>query len=334
MISIILFHIFALQNELNMQRNFYVLITVLLLGFMACTQKAEDGQTTTSKETLDIVTTTGMIGDVVKNIVGDKANVASLMGPGVDPHLYKATQGDLKRITEADVIFYNGLFLEGKMEEILLKLAKKKPVFAISEKMPKSRFIDYNIGKKEERKSKQIFDPHIWFDVDLWSNSVDVILEKMKAQDAKNEAYYTKNAANYKRTLKNLHTESQQKIASIPKAQRLLITSHDAFGYFGKAYDIEVNALQGISTVTEFGLKDVSNLVNMIIDRDIKSVFIESSVAAKPLEAVIEGCQKKGRDVRIGGTLYSDAMGEDGTPAGTYVGMVKHNVNTITGALK
>ncbi len=315
-----------------MRYHLTLFFALLIVAFSSCTQDTKEettGQSNTPKK-LEIVTTTGMIGDVVKNVVGDKANVASLMGPGVDPHLYKATQGDLNRITEADIVFYNGLFLEGKMETILEKLAKKKPVYAVSEKLPKARLLDYSI----EGNSRDLNDPHIWFDVDLWANTVDVIEDKMKKHDASNASFYTDQAKKYKKQLTSLHQDVKTSIGSIPPAQRILITSHDAFSYFSKAYDIEVEALQGISTVTEFGLKDISNLVDLIVKKGIKSIFVESSVASKPLEAVIEGCKKKGHNVSIGGTLYADAMGEEGTPAGTYIGMVRHNIGTIVGSLK
>ncbi len=312
-----------------------VIVLALFSLLFACqsdSSKATQGATKgeNANKTLNIVTTTAMIGDVVKNVVGDKAEVSFLMGPGVDPHLYKATQGDLNKLTNADVVFYNGIFLEGKMEDILEKMAKKKAVYAVTEQIPASNYMMVPY----EGKSEDVPDPHIWHDVKLWSQTVKLIADKMGKNDAPNAAFYKKNADAYIEKLTQLHQKVKQQIASIPKTQRQLITSHDAFGYLGRAYDIEVNALQGISTVTEFGLKDVKNLVDLITDRKIKAVFIESSVPQKPINAVIEGCKSKGQEVKIGGELFSDAMGEDGSTEGTYIGMIEHNLKTIVNALK
>lgn len=283
-----------------------------------------------NKEVLNIVCTTGMIADAVRNITGERAKVQSLMGPGVDPHLYKATQGDLKKINNADIIFYNGLKLEGKMDEVLGKLSKRKPVLAITENFQDSDIIQATYPGTKNASP----DPHIWFDVRLWSKAVMNITKNMAQLDAKNAAKYAKNGQVYLDKLNALHDEVKTGIASIPEDQRILITSHDAFTYFGNAYDIDINALQGISTVTEFGLKDITNMVNSIVEKKTKAIFVESSVAPKSLEAVVKGCKGKGHDVKIGGTLFSDAMGEEGTPGGTYIGMIRHNLKTIVNNLK
>lgn len=282
------------------------------------------------KAVIDVVCTTGMIGDIVKNVAGNRAKITSLMGPGVDPHLYKATQGDLKRINESDMIFFNGLKLEGKMDEILSKLSKRKPVYQISEGFTSSDIIQATYPGTNEASP----DPHIWFDIELWSKAVVNVMKKMVKLDPKHSEVYTKNGNAYLGELRKLHEEVKTGLASIPKDQRILITSHDAFTYFERAYDIEVDALQGISTVTEFGLKDITNLVDKIVDKKIKSIFVESSVAPKSIEAVVQGCKGKGQEVKIGGTLYSDAMGEEGTIEGTYLGMMKHNLKTIVENLK
>lgn len=274
-----------------------------------------------------IVTTTGMLGDAVRNIVGEKAEVMALMGPGVDPHLYKATQGDLSRLTDADIIFYNGLHLEGKMAEVFEKLARKKKVIPISS----------GLSTEKIRKSADFadaLDPHIWFDVSLWGEGVSFLADTLSSLMPENAEFFQANANGYRNKLDSLHSWIIAQVATIPKEGRVLITAHDAFGYFGRAYDIEVKGLQGISTQSEFGLKDVTNLVDFIVSRKIKAVFVETSVSSKSIEAVIQGCVQKGHPVQIGGSLFSDAMGNAGTPEGTYAGMVRSNVNTIVKALK
>ncbi|HXH18831.1 MAG TPA: zinc ABC transporter substrate-binding protein [Chitinophagales bacterium] len=305
-------------------RNF-LLFSFTLFLFLSC-----NNNNTHSDTELYIVTTTGMLGDAVKNIVGDKARVESLMGPGVDPHLYKATQSDLDKLNKADLIFYNGLFLEGKMEDILDKLSRSKKAVAVGDRLDPSRVLKTS----QTSAGKLNTDPHVWFDVSLWAEVVGIIASAMQEFDPGNAAVYQENFSNYSVELKELHQWVRTEIATIPVEQRVLITSHDAFSYFGRAYEIEVHGLQGISTASDYGLQDVTRLVNLIVERKVKSVFIETSVAARSLQAVVEGCRNLGYDVKIGGTLFSDAMGEPETPEGTYTGMVKANVSTIVNALK
>lgn len=276
---------------------------------------------------LQIVTTTGMIADAVDNIGGDRVKVVSLMGSGVDPHLYKATQGDLEKITGADLLFYNGLHLEGKLEQVFKKAGRLRPVVALAEG------IDRNALRKIEG-VENMWDPHIWFDVSLWKEAVKTISYTLVKADSLNSDYYKSRTNAYLQKLDSLHAAVKAKILEVPESGRVLITAHDAFGYFGGAYDIEVRGLQGISTLSEFGLRDVTSLVDFIIDRKIKAIFVETSVSQKSIEAVVEGCSGRGWEVKIGGSLYSDAMGESGTPEGTYVGMVNHNVNVIVESLK
>lgn len=273
-----------------------------------------------------IVTTTGMLADAVANIVGDSANVQSLMGPGVDPHLYKATQGDLTKLTEADVIVYNGLHLEGKMGVVLEKLAKLKPVIAGGDGVAESK-------RKKSVQYADAYDPHIWFDASLWIDVTEHLSKELQQLHPANKQYYQENTNTFIAQLDSLHNAVINSIAKISDEQRILITAHDAFEYFGRAYNIEVRGLQGISTVSEFGLKDITNLVDFIVDRQIKSVFVETSVSKKAINAVVEGCKDRGFEVVIGGSLYSDAMGSEGTPEGTYIGMVNANVNIIVKAL-
>ena len=302
-------------------KQIFILWLILTVSICACNNQKneqEDNQ-------IYIVTTTSMIRDAVENVVGNLARVEGLMGPGVDPHLYKATSSDLARLRNADIIFYNGLHLEGKMTDILEKVGRTKPVFAVGESIPEDQLLEGGISA---------IDPHIWFDVSLWEKVVVFISERMAEEDPAHAAVYASNAAAYGSELTSLHLEVKAQIASIPEEQRVLITAHDAFAYFGRAYDIEVRGLQGISTMSEFGLKDISELVSYITERKIKAVFVESSVPARSLEAVVSGCRERGHEVSIGGTLYSDAMGADGTEAGTYIGMVLSNVNTIVNALQ
>lgn len=297
---------------------------VLIAGLIsACGPQPKESQS------LKIVTvsTTGMIADAISNIGGDKVTVTPLMGAGVDPHLYKVTQGDLEKLQEADLIFYNGLHLEGKMSEVLEKLAKKKKVIPVSGNIPVAQLHLLNTEAK-------VYDPHIWFNVALWKEAVLYTYTEIEKQDTANKAYYKANTEKFVQKLDSLDSWIKAEIATIPAQSRLLITAHDAFGYFGDAYKIEVKGLQGISTVSDYGLNDVTSLVNLIVERKIKAIFIETSVSDKSIRAVVEGCRAKGHEVKIGGALYSDAMGKPGTPEGTYIGMVTANVNTIVGALK
>ncbi|MCU0446683.1 MAG: zinc ABC transporter substrate-binding protein [Microscillaceae bacterium] len=293
----------------------------IVLYLMACESQSK----ATKSDTLQITCTTGMIADAVQNIVGNRAKVVALMGVGVDPHLYKATPKDLNLLRQADIVFYNGLHLEGKMAEILEKFSQQKNVLPIAEGLPTSELIRVNANT---------YDPHIWFDVALWRQSVVFIRDKLIQKDAKNADFYRQNAEKYLAELQKLHQEIGNQIAQIPENQRVLITAHDAFAYFGKAYKIQVRGLQGISTLAEFGLKDITELVNFIVKRQIKAVFVESSIPKKSLEAVVEGCKQNQHAIKIGGTLYSDAMGAKGSPEGTYIGMVKANVKTIVDNLR
>ena len=302
------------------------LSALLLLAFTSCTQTESKGALQAG-ERMKVVTTTSILKDAVQNIVGNTADVESIMGSGVDPHLYKATQGDLQKLTDADVVIYNGLHLEGKMGEVLEKLSRQKTVVAGAESIPEDKL-------KRSPQYKDSHDPHVWFDVMLWKEVVQHLSQELQQKDPANAKIYQQNTAAYLQKLDELHQWVGQQIQSIPEGQRTLITAHDAFGYFGDAYNIQVRGLQGISTVSEFGLQDVASLVNFISQNKIKAVFVESSVSPKAIEAVVIGSEQKGHNVKIGGTLYSDALGEEGTPEGTYAGMVRHNVNTIVSSLK
>jgi manganese/zinc/iron transport system substrate-binding protein len=307
----------------GMRLYFFIAVLANLL-LVSCKQETSSGT-----DKLQIVATTGMIGDAVGIIAGDKADVTVLMGPGVDPHLYKATQGDLNALRSGDIIFYNGLHLEGKMQEVFDRLATTKKVFPVAAGIPESK-----LRTVAQVNGISTHDPHIWFDVQLWMLAVAEIGKQLSASDPTNAAFYATQTTKYLEQLAALDVFVKEKMSAIPETHRTLITSHDAFGYFGAAYGIRVKGLQGISTAAEFGLKDITDMVNMIIAEDIKAVFVESSVSEKSIQAVIEGCHQKNHNIKAGGTLYSDAMGAAGTPEGNYIGMVTHNVEVIYAALK
>ncbi|NPA71209.1 MAG: zinc ABC transporter solute-binding protein [Gammaproteobacteria bacterium] len=278
---------------------------------------------TLSHAQLQVVTTTGMIADLVKNIGGNQVSVRALMGTGVDPHLYKATQGDLRRLVKADIIFYNGLHLEGKMQDIFRKMARKKAVFAVSSLLPKSTLLHHGSYP----------DPHIWFDLSLWHKAGERVLAVLIQQDPAHAELYQQNAQTYLQEMAELHHWIKSQVATIPKSQRILITAHDAFGYFGRAYGMEVKGLQGVSTASEFGLQDIKHLKEIIVRYQIKAVFVESSVSPRFIQSLVAGVNAEGHTLTIGGALFSDAMGRKETPEGSYFGMVRHNVNTIVNAL-
>ncbi|SNS76781.1 manganese/zinc/iron transport system substrate-binding protein [Ekhidna lutea] len=304
-----------------MKNLFFIFIALITLG---CTTAEKSGD---GNEKPHIVATTGMLYDAVINIAGDKVTAEAIMGPGVDPHLYKATQGDLAKFNKADLIVYNGIYLEGKMSDILAKLGRQKPVVAAAESIPKE-MLKSAIGYDDA------YDPHVWFDVQRWRYVVTSINEALIKLDSTNREYFQTNAASYLKELDSLDRYVKQRINEIPEDQRILVTAHDAFVYFGDAYGMQVEGLQGISTVADFGLKDIAEVIDLIIENNIKAIFVETSVSDKSIKAVVTGCQEKGHEVKIGGYLYSDAMGELGTEEGTYTGMFKSNVETIVNALK
>lgn len=296
----------------------YLTLTLLL---WSCSSSSE------SNTKSGIVCTTGMVGDAVKNIVGDRQEVTVLMGPGVDPHLYKVVHSDLEKLNTAAQVFYNGLHLEGKMADVLSNIEDQYgiPGMAISEGLEESDLRSI---------SGTTHDPHIWFDVSLWMKAVKYAGDQLSKNDPDHAELYQTNTTAYCQELKELHEWVKVQIASIPKERRVLITAHDAFGYFGQAYDIEVRGLQGVSTVSQAGIKDRKKLVDLIIERKIKAIFVETSISDRQLKAIIEDCAERGHTVTIGGTLYSDAMGAAGSEADNYIGMVKANVTTIVNALR
>jgi len=276
-----------------------------------------------------IVTTCGMVTDIVNVVIGDTEGrtVAGLMGEGTDPHLYKPTSHDGRALLKADIVIYSGLMLEGRMSEQLEQIAKSgKPVFAVTDGIDRQYL-------REPPEFAGHYDPHVWMDVSAWTRGMEHVATSLGQYDPENAERYLANAADYRTKLEELDAYAQASIASIPESQRILVTAHDAFGYFARAYGIEVRSVQGLSTESEAAVQDINNLVDLIVERKIAAIFVESSVSRKNITAIIEGAQRRNWNVKIGGELYSDAMGKPGTYEGTYIGMIDHNVTTITRAL-
>ena len=277
---------------------------------------------------INVVSTVGMITDIVRNVGGERVLARGLMGPGVDPHLYKPSAGDAIRLGNADIIFYGGLHLEGRMAELFEKIELTgKPAVAVSRDIEPVR-----LRQPPEFEGK--YDPHIWFDVSLWQSATRTVAAALTSLDPNSAALYAANARAYLARLETLDQYARAQIATIPAAQRVMITAHDAFGYFGQAYGMEVRGLQGISTGSEISAADVQSLSEFITARKIKALFVESSVPESTVRAVQEAVRSRGHEVVIGGELFSDAMGAEGTPEGTYIGMVTFNVDTIVRALR
>ena len=276
---------------------------------------------------LKVVTSTGMIGDIAARIAGPRADVVSLMGAGVDPHLYKASEGDVRKLSDADLVLYNGLHLEGKMGDVLVKLARTRPVVAVSAAIPHDQL-------REPPELLGQYDPHIWFDVRLWAETIGPIADALAELDPAHAEELAANGEALREELLELDAWVLERIAEVPEERRLLVTAHDAFGYFGRRYGIEVVGIQGISTLAEAGLRDVDRVVDLIVDRKVKALFVESSVSPRAVESVQRAARERGHEVVVGGQLFSDAMGAAGTPEGTYAGMVRHNVETIVEALQ
>jgi manganese/zinc/iron transport system substrate-binding protein len=293
------------------------------LALVGCGAASEGGA---GDGELDVIATTGMVADAATNVGGEHVRVTGLMGPGVDPHLYKASEGDVRRLEQANLVLYNGLHLEAKMADVLERIGENgdRPTRAVAEAVPEERL---------RRVSAAQFDPHVWFDVGLWAIVVGDVRDALQEADPDRAEEYAANAEAYLAELAALGDEVTAATARVPEGQRVLITAHDAFEYFGAAYGFEVRGLQGISTVTEAGARDVKELADFIVARKIPAIFVESSVSPRTIEAVQAAVRSRGFDVQIGGSLFSDAMGEPGTPEGTYLGMVRHNVDTIVAGL-
>ena len=303
-----------------MKKYLYIALCVV---FFACKERKA-----LTNEKLQVVTTTTMITDLLKNIGGDKIEVIGLMGSGVDPHLYKASEGDVNKLFNADLVIYNGIHLEGKLEGVFEKMRQQnKRTIAVSDAIDKRTLIASELFPSN-------YDPHIWFDIGNWQQITAFIVSQLSEMDAKNAPYYKEKGAVYLKKLAALNAEVKRMIAEIPEERRILVTAHDAFNYFGKVFRFQVVGLQGLSTATEAGVKDVQQLAAFIISKNVNAIFVESSVPKRTLEALQESVRSQGHQVEIGGVLFSDALGNSGTSEGTYIGMYLHNVQTIIRSLQ
>jgi manganese/zinc/iron transport system substrate-binding protein len=300
----------------------YLLIIAVTTTLFGCKKDIPEN------DNINVVTTTSMITDLVKNIGGKHINIQGLMGSGVDPHLYKASEGDVSKLVNADVIFYNGLHLEGKLVDVFEKMgsATKTPI-ALADELDKTTLIgsDYFASN---------YDPHVWFNIEYFKQFAKKVTQILSEKNPKNTVNFIENEKQYLAKLDTLENNMRAIIKDLPIEKRILVTAHDAFNYFGKNYGFEVVGLQGLSTATEAGVKDVQKLAAFIIEKKVKAIFVESSVPKRTIEALEAAVKSKGHDVEIGGTLFSDALGNAGTLEGTYIGMFEYNVNTIVNALK
>ncbi len=305
-----------------MARFAALLLVVVSLSGCRSTDKPEE-----SGGRLLLVATTNIVADLVASVGGEAVDVTSLMGPGVDPHLYKASEGDVRRMSGADAIFYGGLHLEGKMTEVFEQMQSRGVrTVAVTDGNPASAYIESpNFGGN--------YDPHIWFDVSLWKGAARHVHGALVAMDSTSRGTFDDNLSRYLSRLDSLDAYVRERVAQVPEELRVVITSHDAFGYLGRAYGFEVRGLQGISTVLEAGAADVQALAEFVAERRIPALFVESSVPPRGIEAVREAVRARGFEVKIGGSLFSDALGGAGTPEGTYDGMVRHNIDALVEAL-
>jgi len=279
---------------------------------------------------INVVCTTGPVAEIVQRVGGEYVDVAALMGPGVDPHLYSPVASDIRKLAGADAIFYNGLHLEGRMADLFVQMARTRAAFAVTEGLQSRK--DQRL--REPPEFSGLYDPHVWHDPLIWSDCVADVGEMLAQFDPTHAEVYRHNAAAYQAELKELDAWCRRQLDSIPKERRVLVTAHDAFGYFGKTFDVEVAALKGVSTEDEKDLKHQEEVVELIVNRRIPAVFVESAVAPKTVKALIEPCRALGWEVKIGGSLYADALGPAGTPDADYAGMIRANVNTIVAALR
>ncbi|WP_010098386.1 metal ABC transporter solute-binding protein, Zn/Mn family [Ornithinibacillus scapharcae] len=307
----------------SLVKKWFVLIVFCfaIVTLVACAVEESSSDKTEGK--IKIVTTIAQIADPLSVIGGEYVDVKSLMGPSVDPHLYQATHGDITKIDDAELVFYNGLNLEANMVEIFNEMSTSKPVLAIGETISEEKLIKDEAGA---------IDPHIWFDLNLWKQALDAAVEELKEYSPDHAEYFEKNKEAYFAKVDELKEEAEM-LSEIPRDKRYLVTAHDAFGYFGRMHGLEVIGLQGLSTDGEIGVSDIQDTIQIIKEYKVPAVFVESSINAESIHAVMEGAKNEGVEVSLGGELYSDAMGESGTVEGTYVGMYRHNVETIYQAL-
>ncbi|WP_018465709.1 metal ABC transporter solute-binding protein, Zn/Mn family [Calidithermus timidus] len=301
-------------------------VGVLALALGACQGQEFALKPIDGSRAVRAVATTNFVSDLVQQIGGERVQVTGLMGPGVDPHLYKASAGDVRKLTQADIVFYGGLFLEGKMVELFEKMPK---AIAVTDAIPRELLI----APKGGFEGIYTYDPHVWFDVSLWAYTAEAVRDGLSRVDPAGAGYYARRTRAYQARLRELDAWVKREIERIPPQQRVMVTAHDAFSYFGRRYGLEVRGLQGVSTVAETGTRDVQELAAFLVERGIRAIFVESSVPRRSVEAVVAAVRARGKELFIGGELFSDAAGDAGTPEGTYIGMVEHNVRTIVSAL-
>lgn len=275
---------------------------------------------------LNVVATTGMIADTTRVLAGDLAEVTALMGPGVDPHAYRQTRSDIVAMTRADLVLWNGLYLEAQLEAFLVELGAQKPVVAVAEAISEDRLIAH-----EDYEGR--FDPHVWIVPELWAEVADAIAASLSEAAPDHAETFAANLATYRAEIAEMGAYARDALTAVPEQSRVLVTAHDAFGYLGQAYGYEVMGIQGISTESEAGLERIRQMVDMLVARDIRAVFVETSVSDRNIRALIEGAAAQGHEVTIGGELFSDAMGVEGSYEGTWLGMIDHNATTIARAL-
>lgn len=314
------------KNTIEKKMNLTIILSLIMMFFIMLVSCGKLKEKPHSTGKIRVTTTTTMLTDLVKTIGGDKVEVTGLMGEGVDPHLYSASAGDIEKLANADVIVYGGLHLEGKMTEVFEKLSTLDKAIL-------------NVGSKLDKKKVHLIDgetpdPHVWFNTEMWETEARAVAVELGKFDAKNKDYYMKNFENYKIQLDELTNYVKKRIEEIPPKSRVLVTAHDAFNYFGEQFGLEVRAIQGVSTDSETGTKNISDLANFIAERNIKAVFVESSVPKKSIEALQEAVKARGKEIKIGGELYSDSLGDKQHNAETYIKTVKANADTIVNALK
>jgi manganese/zinc/iron transport system substrate-binding protein len=317
---------YCCQSDPGRSSSPYRLGVCLLLGVALALLIPATAKAAPKAYPYQITTTVGMVTDIVRQVAGEQATVTGIMGAGVDPHLYKPTRDDVAAMMRADVIFYAGLMLEGKMADTLIKIARTKPVQAVTESIEEKYLL-------EPEEMRGHYDPHVWMDPMAWVKAVEAVSRTLAEYDPANAELYRRNAADYAKRCEELAAYGRQVLATVPESSRVLISSHDAFNYFGRAFGLEVMGVQGLSTESEAGLQRINELVDYIVEQEVRAVFVESSVSPRNIEALAQGVQSRGKDLRVGGELYSDAMGAEGTYEGTYLGMLDHNITTVARAL-
>lgn len=304
-----------------------VLVAAGLLALTGCVAAPASGTEPIGHRRVRVTTTTNFLTDTVSRIGGDRVEVTGLMGPGVDPHLYRASAGDVQALRGADVIFSCGLQLEGRMGELLAELGERQLTRAVTDGVPRERLLTAAPGAGEE------YDPHVWFDPTLWSHVAETVAATLRRRDPAHADAYRARLDAHLAELAALDADIARRLAVIPPRRRVLVTSHDAFAYFGRRYDLQVAGIQGISTAAEATTADVERVAQLVAERGVPTVFVESSVPRQTIDALIAAAAQRGARIRVGGELYTDAAGDPGTAEGTYVGMLRANADRIADGL-